>query len=233
MGRFISVLCLVVIMPFRIFSEERSWNDLPKLSEHAYLSYSHAWDAKLRKTVLTVYAFENGNRKKLFNIAGLSSNRVQMTSDKRRLFYLIDDSDDENGIDDLWLFDGAKGNATILQKVAPDFVTSNDGQYLCYSDDRYINKIPWPDGRNFSQLSIPVIVVRDLYQRKDFELDLSDSALRDKWGIGTEFDYKPEERCFGIAFTYEAEILYRYRFELDSRKFFPEESETPIGAAHK
>lgn len=222
MYKILCILCFFIVIPYMLKSEELSWDHLPKLTADSFLTYSYSWDSKIKKTILTVFIVEEEQQIQVFNIAGLSGNRIQLTHDKQRLFYLIDDLNDENGMDDLWLFDGVKGEAKILQKVSPSFILSDDGQFLCYKDNRYIKKVPWSDGRNYSQVSIPVIVVHDLYKGSITELDLSNSILNDQWGIGTKISYESGKKLFRIYFTSEGEVLYRYYYELESGMFFPE-----------
>lgn len=222
MKKLLIIIYIAIVALFMVNSEDVPKSNFPILSGNSYLDYEHFWDQESKKTILNVFVLESNARKKVFEVSGLKNNKVQLSSDRKKLFFLIDDLDSNNGMDDLWFIDGISGKILKLQKVSPAFSVTPDGSYLCYIDNRYIKKIPWEDGRNFTMLSIPVIIVRDLSCGNDYELDLSDTVLRDSWGIGARIKYNSTNNDFFVSFYNERDILYRYRFDIEKKEFVQE-----------
>ena len=80
---------------------------------------------------------EDGEQREIYSVASLRESKPQLTTDRRKAFFLVDDGKKDNGVDDLYYLDGDKGEVRKFAQVPSAYAVSDNGEFLCYDDYAY------------------------------------------------------------------------------------------------
>ena len=195
------------------------------LKDSEYLEYEHEWNSSTKRTTLFIFKVDNGKRELIKEMAGLLSRRVFITNNKKDCFFLIEDIDRTISLGSLWYLNGNKGTGEVILKTVPVFAVSDNSEYLCYRDNKYIRE------ENGARLSIPVVHIYSVWDKKIIEtLDYHDKELKDLYGVGANIEYEKSTNSFIIKFNIENYNIISGRFFLDIMGFTrdPDDEENPF-----
>ena len=141
----------------------------------------------------------------------------------RDFFYTADDADPDNGLNDLWKVDTAKGRVEKLDiKIGGIFAFSKDGRYMCYvynDHAKHFQGVPgsFPAFWEF----IPVLRIRDMKTGEMHTYDFYDTFLVRGWGALTEIE--PQADRFNVEFSIDGGTLGKGYVLLSDKKWYPVE----------
>ena len=99
----------------------------------------------------------------------------------------------------LWQYNTTTGKEKpINTSTSNGFSVSEDEKYICYTKNKYSKETNW------GKIYIPALFIKNLVSQDVFEFDLSESILRNQYGISTSMVYDAEINAFYIEFSQDA-----------------------------
>ena len=180
------------------------------------------YDEKINQRKIIIYRVSSGEKEVLLERYGFPSRVIFFTADKKKCFFILKNEKTLTpGLYDLCYLDGETGIAETILQVTPAFCISDDGKYICYSENKYRPNPP-------NGMSIPVVNIYDLNKKEVvYTIDYHDKELKDQWAVGAGMKYDNKKESFMIIFDIEYFVYLSGRFDLNSMEFIKDERKYP------
>ncbi len=188
-----------------------------------YLDCNTEFDVKRTLSILKIFRVSKDGRELIKSYEKLNCNTPALAADRRVVFFLLAMNDDKYYPNDLFMYDGRTGLDRRLFKSTCAFSVSPDARYVCFESRGYIRVFPWRNGKGEDVLSIPIVLIVDLYSMEERRYDFSKSFLKSHWGAGVYIKYDTESGGFRLRFYIEDKNYSKGIISLQDFKYHEEE----------